>query len=86
MKKKRTPLRTSFTKFLYILKAQFKGSSDKGTILRTFSKLKNVCNDIKTINDSIIHRMAEDKNYNESTMDKIYKKLKIIPMHFSAWN
>lgn len=71
LRKKRTPLRTSFTKTLNVLKAEIAEESfDRGSVSDGFSKLEILMQEIKTLDDSLIDLMADDDKCDEDSINK----------------
>lgn len=70
LKRKRTPLRMSFSKTLNTLKAEIDNNGDKGTILDNLTKLENLVKEIKVLDDAIIDFMAEDEKNDEASLSK----------------
>ena len=71
IKRKRAPLRSSFTKTINILKSEIeKHDVDKGIISDNFSKLENLILEIKLLDDSILDFMAEDIQFDDKAMSK----------------
>ena len=70
-KRKRAPLRSSFTKTINILKSEIeKHEVDKGIISDNFSKLENLISEIKLLDDSILDFMAEDIKFDDEAISK----------------
>jgi len=69
LKRKRAPLRTSFTKTLNILKAELEQEVPcKGTILDALTKIETFIVDLKSLDENIMDLMLDDKSCDESSL------------------